>query len=73
MNSGKEEKVMDATMTKTSVYSEKLGKNMDISVMMGNAYGVNFSYPESMNDRQEWSNGYWNRSSGGGDYWNRSW
>ena len=34
---------MDAAMTKTSVYSEKLGANVDIAMGAGNSYGVNFS------------------------------
>lgn len=62
---------MDATMTKTSVYSEKLGESINISMMADRSYGVNFGYPESSNANQEWSNGYWNRTLG--DYWNRSW
>ena len=62
---------MDAAMTKTSVYSEKLGANVDITMGAGSSYGVNFSYPDALNADQEWSNGYWNRDLG--DYWNRSW
>ena len=56
---------MSDSMNKTSVYSEKLGENITV------ASGVSFSYPQSSDASQEWSNGYWNRDLG--DYWNRSW
>lgn len=53
---------------KTSVYSEKLGGEIDINA---NISSVEFRFDDEMCSAEEWSHAYWNRDLG--DYWNRSW
>ena len=61
-------------MTKTAVFSEKLGANIVIASgadpQEKNSF-ISYMYPDGRTIVQDWSQGYWNRELG--DYSNRSW
>ena len=62
-------------MTKTSVFSEKLGAEVVIAAGTSKEQDggrfISYFYPDGSTVVQDWSQGYWNRQLG--DYWNRSW